>query len=129
MVGEAVRLLRKRYRLTRAELARLSKVSEVTIWKIEAGVTAKPSPDVLRQLAHAAVTEPITEVVNQEIAERTYAELLGAAGWLPAISNDGHDEHEDGQSRLIAKEEIGLIYQQSVQQCATVPARRVLAHA
>lgn len=105
-LGREVRQARLRVRMEMAELARLSKLSYVTVWKIETGRTLHPAAAVLRALARALVAEPVTNRVNAEMAELKYLELMEAAGYLPRVRRDGHDEGDEPGPHLNANNDL-----------------------
>src|SRR5258706_2002322 len=78
-LGEALRELRRRTRLSQAELAEASGVSRATISLIERGGT-RPTPLTLEQLARGLATDA-DGVVEDEARQQAFAALLVGAGY------------------------------------------------
>lgn len=87
-LGRLLESLRKRQRFTRHALAGRSGVSTTYIVQIEGGIDSRtgkeihPSPPVLRRLADALGDG------YPEDADRFYAELMAAVGYLPGDETD-----------------------------------------
>jgi transcriptional regulator with XRE-family HTH domain len=100
-LGEALRELRRRARLSQAELAATSGVSRATISLVERGAT-RPTPSTLEQLARGLATDA-DGVVDPAAQQQAFVALLVGAGYPLASAdppNRGAASRPSGQDRV-----------------------------
>src|SRR4051812_44754270 len=78
-LGEALKELRRRARLSQAELAETSGVSRATISLVERGAS-RPTPSTLEQLARGLATDA-DGAIDPAAQQRAFARLLVDAGY------------------------------------------------
>lgn len=102
-LADTLAKLRKRAELSRRQLEAVSGVSEETIKAIEYRRNHRPTPDTLQKIARGLATNRALARLDQRAADEVLADLMRAAGYLPAVEQDAEPAMADLRTALMAR--------------------------